>query len=229
MIIGGIQKLSLIDYPGHSAAVIFTVGCNFRCGYCHDAELVLPERHPTAMPIEDVFNFLQKRQGKLDAVVVCGGEPTIHDDLPEFIHSIKQLGFLVKLDSNGTRPDMLSKIIANNDVDFIAMDIKGPLWKYSTIASRPVDGDAIKNSISLIIKSGVDHEFRTTVVKELLDVKDFDEIGKMVNGAERFALQKFMPAKTLNPQFTRKFAYSDAEMETIRKKMSKYVKMCVVR
>lgn len=228
MIVGGIQKLSLVDYPGHTAAVIFTVGCNFRCGYCHDAELVLPERYPTAMSLEEVFNFLEKRRGKLDAIVVCGGEPTIHDDLPEFMHSIKQLGFLVKLDSNGTRPEMLARIIKNKDVDFIAMDIKGPLWKYSAIVSRPVNLDAIKDSVRLIIDSGLKHEFRTTVVKELLAVDDFNEIGQLVSGAERFALQKFIPGKTLNPQFARKFAYSDEDMEKMQKIMNKYVKECIV-
>lgn len=228
MIIGGLQKLSLIDYPGHSSAVIFTLGCNFRCGYCHDAELVLPELYPTSMPIEDIYSFLKKRQGKLDAVVVCGGEPTVHDDLPEFMHSIKQLGFLVKLDSNGSRPDMLAKIIANKDVDFIAMDIKGPLQKYSTIMMRPVDTEAITKSIKIILESGLQHEFRTTIVKELLTIDDFDEIGQMVQGADRFALQKFIPGKTLSPQFAHKFAYSDVEMELIKQKMDKYVKLCVI-
>ncbi len=228
MIIGGLQKLSLVDYPGHSAAVIFTLGCNFRCGYCHDPEMVLPERYPQPLSVEDVFSFLEKRRGKLDAVVVCGGEPTIHDDLPDLLRRIKQLGFLVKLDSNGTRPKMIAEIINNEHVDLIAMDIKGPLWKYSTIASRPVDTDAITESIKLILKSGLQHEFRTTIVKELLTFDDFDEIGQLVQGANRFALQKFVPGKTLSPQFARKFAYTDAEMELIKQKMDKYVKLCVI-
>lgn len=228
MIIGGIQKLSLVDYPGHTAAVLFTLGCNFRCGYCHDPEMVLPERYTESISTEEVFEFLNKRQGKLDAIVICGGEPTMHYDLPDFIHRIKQLGFLVKLDSNGTRPEMLSEIIASGDVDFIAMDIKGPLWKYSTITTRPVDVDAITRSVRLIIGSGISHEFRTTVVKELLDYDDFNEIGQLVKGADRFALQKFMPEKTLDPQFAYKTTYSDDEMLNIKQIMDQYVQLCVV-
>lgn len=228
MIIGGIQKVSLIDFPAHSSAIIFTLGCNFRCGYCHDSELVLPEKYHQPIQIEDVFTFLESRVGKLDGVVICGGEPTVHDDLPDFIHRIKQMGFLVKLDTNGTNPTMIKALIDSGDIDFIAMDIKGPLWKYSVIASRPVDTRDIINSIDLIKNSGVHHEFRTTIVKELLSFSDFYEIGELVLGAERYALQKFNPAKTLNPVFARKFACTDAEMCELQKIMKDYVKDCVI-
>lgn len=228
MVIGGIQKISLIDYPGHVAAVIFTQGCNFRCGYCHDAELVLPEQYGSTIDMAEILKFLESRQGKLDAVVVCGGEPTFHQELPEFMHKIKQMGFLVKLDSNGTNSAMIEEIINKHDVDFVAMDIKGPLWKYPTITSRPVDESEIKKSINIIIKSGIEHEFRTTVVKGILDINDFEEIGQLVKDAKRFAVQKFIPDKTLNPQFARKFAYSDSEMQSIKQIMDKYVQNCVV-
>ena len=228
MIIGGLQKISLVDYPGRSAAVIFTQGCNMRCGYCHNPELVLPERYCDTVPLEDVMGFLERRRGKLDAVVISGGEPTMQSDLAEFAHNIKEMGFLVKIDSNGTNPDVLKKIIDAKDVDFIAMDIKAPLLKYFAVTARPVDCAAIARSVRLIMSSGLQHEFRTTVVKGTLDIEDFEQIGAFIKGSMRFAVQKFSPAKTLNPNFARKFAYSDDEMQQIKSILEKYVKFCTI-
>lgn len=228
MKIGGIQKLSLVDYPGKTSIALFTTGCNMRCGYCHNPELVLPERYADDLPIESVINFLKARQGMIDAVVISGGEPTMHDSLPLLAKQIKGLGYLVKLDSNGTHPEMLDLMIKNKSLDYIAMDIKGPLWKYSAIAARPIDTQAIERSVRLIISAPILHEFRTTIVKGLLDSDDFDSIGGLVKGAQRFALQKFIPAKTLNPQFSRKITFTNAELAIIKTKMEQYVDLCVI-
>ena len=228
MKIGGIQKLSLVDYPGHTAIAMFTIGCNMRCGYCHNPELVLPERYADAIPEEDIFLFLESRVGKIEGVVISGGEPTMHADLPAFIRRVKQLGFLVKLDSNGTHPDMLREMFAEGLLDYIAMDIKASLPRYEEVAARPIDTDDIRESINLIKASGVDHEFRTTLVKSQVSPEDLDEIGKLVKGSPRFALQRFRPGRTLNPQFRRETTYSDEELAHLRERMERYVATCVV-
>ena len=228
MKIGGIQKLSTVDYPAHPCASIFTVGCNMRCGYCHNPELVLPERLAPSIPIDDIMLFLQSRVGRLDGVVVSGGEPTIHDDLPELIRRIKALGYDVKLDSNGTRPEMIRQLIDDKLIDFVAMDIKGPLEKYQTIAARPIDLDAVQETIALLISSGIGHEFRTTIVREQLEPSDFHKVGEMVRGAKRFALQHFRPGSTLAPQFEQASTFSESEFQETKTIMEGYVDECVI-
>ncbi|NCU38053.1 anaerobic ribonucleoside-triphosphate reductase activating protein [Candidatus Saccharibacteria bacterium] len=224
--IGGIMKFSTVDYPGHTVAAIFTVGCNMRCGYCHNPELVLPEQYVNTIPTHEVLAFLKTRIGLLDGVAISGGEPTMQPDLPDFIAQIKTMGFKIKLDSNGTNPDMIKTLINKSLVDFIAMDIKGPLRLYQQIASRPVDLTAIQESIKLI--KTIPHEFRTTIVKGQLSVSDFDEIGLLVRGADRFALQKFTPGHTVSSQFKTSVSFNKDEMEKARQIMSRYVKECVV-
>ena len=226
--VGGIQKLSLVDFPGHVAAALFTAGCNMRCGYCHNPELVLPERLASSIPIDDIMQFLQSRVGRLDGVVVSGGEPTIHDDLPELIRRIKALGYDVKLDSNGTRPEMIRQLIDDKLINFVAMDIKGPLEKYQTIAARPIDLDAVQETIALLISSGIGHEFRTTIVREQLEPSDFHKVGEMVRGAKRFALQHFRPGSTLAPQFEQASTFSESEFQKTKTIMEGYVDECVI-
>lgn len=228
MIIGGVQKLSLIDYPGKISAAIFTVGCNFRCGYCHNPELVLPEQYVKPIPADEVIDFLKTRVGKLQGVAISGGEPTVQPDLVDFISQIKELGFAIKLDSNGSHPEVLNELFQKKLIDFIAMDIKGPLDMYQTIAAMPIDIEAIKKSIHLIKKAEIGYEFRTTVVKSQLSFDDIDRIGKMVKGAERFALQRFRPGITLSPRFHQEVTYSDAEFLQMKKIMEKYVRECVI-
>lgn len=228
MKIGGIQKLSLVDYPHHTAIAVFTIGCNMRCGYCHNPELVLPERYADAIPVSDVLTFLKSRVGKVEAVVVSGGEPTMHADLPDFIRTIKKMGFLVKLDTNGTHPDMLRALYNENLLDFVAMDIKGAPDRYQEIAARPIDIESIKDSIATIKASGVDCEFRTTLVKSLVSPSDLEEIGHLIKGAPRYALQRFRPGRTLSPQFAREQTYSDAQLLQLQAMMKRYVKECVV-
>lgn len=178
--IGGIVKFSTVDYPGYVVASVFTIGCNMRCGYCHNPELVLPEQFADTIPEHEILEFLATRVGKLDGVAISGGEPTMQADLPQFIAKIKAMGFRVKLDTNGTNPGMVRKLISEQLVDFIAMDIKGPLEKYQQIAARPIDTDAIQESIHLI--KTIPHEFRTTIVAGQLEVDDFTSIGKLVDG-----------------------------------------------
>ena len=233
MKIGGIQKLSLVDYPGKTSAAIFTIGCNMRCGYCHNPELVLPERYADAIPENDIIDFLKMRIGKLEGVVISGGEPTMHKDLPSFFAKVKGLGFHTKLDSNGTHPQMIKELISNNLVDYIAMDIKGPLENYQKIVAYPVDVNAVQESIDIIIASNIEREFRTTVVKSQIYFDpqrndDFDKIGMLIKGQPRFALQKFRAGRTLNPRFERETTYTDEEFELIKDKIKKYVNLCVV-
>jgi pyruvate formate lyase activating enzyme len=228
MKIGGIEKLSLIDYPGKTCAVVFTLGCDFRCGYCHNPELVLPEQFSGVIPVDDILDFLKSRVGRLEAVTISGGEPAIHEDLPDFAKKIKEMGFFVKLDTNGTRPAMVKKLLDDKLLDFIAMDIKGPLDKYQSIVTRPVDVNIIKNSIDIIKNSGIPYEFRTTIVKSQLSFDDFDKIGELVKGAPRYALQKFRPGRTLSPRFASEVTYSDEDFEKLKHIMEHYVDECVV-
>lgn len=229
MKIGGVQKVSLVDYPGNVCAALFTIGCNMRCGYCHNPELVLPERYADAIPERDVLDFLATRVGKLDGVAISGGEPTVHEDLPNFIRELKRMGFLVKLDTNGTHPRMLEAMYQEKLLDFVAMDIKGTRETYQENVAYPIDIEAILESIRLIQYSGVEYEFRTTVVRSQFPLEDFDTIGEMIQGASRYALQKFRTeGSTLNPRFQREMSYSDDEFELIRQKMERYVDECVV-
>ena len=227
MRIGGLQKCSLIDYPGKVSAIIFTIGCNFRCPYCHNPELV--DETAEELSEESIIAFLEKRRGLLDGVTITGGEPTLHSDLIPFIKKIKGLGFLVKLDTNGTRPDVVEQVQREKLVDYIAMDIKSPLAKYADTVARPVDIANIEKSISLLIGGITDYEFRTTVVKTFLSREDLERMGEEIRGAKRYYLQKFVPTKTLNPAFIKKTTYSDAEFEEMRTMMSTYVNECTIR
>jgi len=227
MLIGGFQKFSLIDYPGEISAIVFGSGCNFRCPYCHNPELV-----NKTLPIiqeEKVLNFLRKRIGKLTAVSVTGGEPTIQEDLPKFIAKIKEIGFLVKLDTNGSNPDMLEKLIEDGLIDYAAMDIKTSFNRYNEL----IGGDysrLIRKSIKIIISSTIDYEFRTTVVKSLLSKDDILKIGKIISGAAIWYLQRFVPTKTLNPLFIHENSYQESELKKIAVELEKnYVHKCAVR
>jgi pyruvate formate lyase activating enzyme len=228
MIFGGLEKCTLIDYPGKVACMVYTIGCNFRCPYCHNPELV-DETVETKITEKEVLEFLSTRKGMLDGMVITGGEPTMHDDLLRFIKKVKKLGFLVKLDSNGTNPSMIKEAIKKKLVDYIAMDIKSTMSKYSQTVARPVDVAAIRKSIQIIISSGVEYEFRTTVIKALIAPEDFHEIGREIRGARGYFLQKFIPTKILNPQFKKKVTYSDEEFKSFQEIMNTYVTHCDIR
>ena len=230
MIIGGFQKFSLIDYPGKICAISFTQGCNFRCPYCHNPELVNPKLFQEPIDADDIFRFLEKRKGKLDAVEITGGEPTLQPDLIEFMRKIKAMGFLIKLDTNGTNPEVVEKIIKNKLVDYIAMDVKAPLEKYENVVGVKVDKQEIENTIYLIMNSCVDYEFRTTIIKNILSKEDIIDIAKTIKGSKLYVLQKFIHSKILDPSLAKRAkTFSDAELEAIRSEAEKYVKECVIR
>ena len=229
MIIGGFLKFSLIDYPGKTSAVIFTRGCNFRCPYCYNAELVLPEAYGREIDLSSVFTHLNKRRGKLDAVTITGGEPTLHDDLIVFIKQIKTLGYLVKVDTNGSRPEIIRAMLHENIVDYIAMDIKAPFDDYVKMAGVAISIDKLKKSIGLIMQSGIDYEFRTTVVGDILSEDDLLDIALSIKGARKFYLQKFIPAKPIDPNMLSAKTYDDIKLRKLAGKLSEYVDFCGVR
>lgn len=201
MLIGGLQRCSLVDYPGHVSAVIFTQGCNFRCPYCHNPQLVDPARFGQPLDVDEVFRFLQSRIGRLQAVVVSGGEPLVHDDLPALLGRIRELGYLVKLDTNGSFPGRLSAVVSAGLVDFIAMDIKAPFGRYGELAGVPIDIEAIRESIRIIRESGVDYLFRTTLAEPLLGEDDIRTIRELLGPAEHYRVQPINPnAEWLRPE-----------------------------
>lgn len=226
---GGFEKFTLIDYPEKIACMVYTIGCPFRCPYCHNPELV-DETCKTHIDEKVILDFLDKRVGMLDGIVITGGEPTIHgDNLINFMREVKSRGFLVKLDSNGTDPKVLQKVIDEKLVDYIAMDIKSPLSKYTETVARAVNVEAIKKSVEIIKRSGVSYEFRTTIVKSQLSFDDIEQIGREIKGATNYYLQKFIPTKILNPQFLKKVSYSDEEFKELKTIMEKYVSFCGIR
>ncbi len=192
MKIGGLIKFTLIDFPGRPAAVVFTQGCNFRCRFCHNPELVYPHLFLEPMPEEDVFAFLTRRQGTLEGVVVTGGEPTMHADLLDFLAKIKAMGFAVKLDTNGTRPDVLREAYARNLLDYTAMDLKAPLEKYSVITGVDFNPAVLKESMKIIVQSGVPYQFRTTYDKEVLTDADIEAVRALTDGAH-YRVQECLP------------------------------------
>lgn len=200
MKIGGVNPLSLSDFPGRVAAVVFTRGCNFRCPFCHNGTL-LDAAAPAADAWDEprLFQLLARRRALLDGVVVSGGEPTLQVDLAPFLQRLRRFDLAVKLDTNGSRPDVLARVIALELVDFIAMDVKAPLPRYGDLAGVPVDGERIRRSIALIAESGLQHEFRTTVVPELLDESDLTQLRRLVPPHSPYRLQPFRAELALDP------------------------------
>ena len=230
MLIGGVQELTTLDFPGKLAAVVFTVGCNFRCGYCHNPQFVQCQGETlTSIPEEVFFKFLEKRKGKLEGVCVSGGEPTLQLDIVEFALKIKQAGFLVKLDTNGTNSRVLEKMIAEKAVDFFAMDIKTSLPRYKEIVGEGFSEEEVKKSKEIIQNSGLPYEFRTTAVKGKHTREVFEEIGEWLKGAEAYFIQNFRNKKTLAEEYKNEEGFSEYELEEFKLLMEKYVKNCGVR
>lgn len=219
MKIGGFQRFSLIDYPGKICAIVFTQGCNFRCPYCHNPELVEASKFCEPIPEQHILNFLHKRKGKLDAVSITGGEPTLHDDLINFLFDCKALDFLVKLDTNGTNPVMLERIIELGLVDYLAMDIKAPLHKYAEVTRSNVKPETIERSINIIENSGIDYEFRSTLVQNLLTTDDVLIMGNMLGRAKRYLLQKFIPSKVLDKSFSQYSSFTQESLNFLTREL----------
>ncbi len=247
MIIGGLEKFTLIDYPEHLAAVVFTQGCNFRCHFCYNPMLVVPlherndklqntaheagsENGHSLITEDDLFIFLKSRIGKLDAVVISGGEPTLHNDLPEFIQKIKKLDFKVKLDSNGTNSIMLQRLLDKNLLDYVAMDIKAPVDKYNTVTGAQVDMAEIKKSIEILKQQKIAYEFRTTIVPGLHVMEDIAKMGVMIQGADKWYLQQFRgEGQLVNKDFENQQSFSDQEFLQMLKIAKQYVKLSDTR
>lgn len=222
MILGDYQKLTLIDYPGKLAAIVFTVGCSFRCSFCHNPELVENSGHwkiyqkNARQKEKEFFDFLEKRRGLLDGVCITGGEPTLQPDLLEFMEKIKNFGFAVKLDSNGTQPEVLREAVDKKLVDYLAMDIKHRPKKYSEAAGLAVDLEKIKESVKIIMESGVDYEFRTTVVPGIHQEADFEEIAQWIAGAPAYYLQAYRETKILDPNLKNKTRGQAVDLKKIK-------------
>jgi pyruvate formate lyase activating enzyme len=217
MKIGGFQKFSLSDFPGRISAILFTQGCNFRCPYCHNPELVDPARFGEPLPLEGVLEFLGSRKGRLQGVVVTGGEPTIHSDLPMTLMEIKAMGFAVKLDTNGGNPELLERILARDLVDYVAMDLKAPLEAYPRVAGVAVRTEDIQRSLEAVKRSGIPHELRTTFVDGMLTDEDMLGIARLADGCERLALQRFHPTKILDKGLHRGRVPSHQRMSEVQR------------
>lgn len=229
MLIGHIQKTSFIDYPGKISAIVFTQGCNFRCPYCHNPELVRPEFFTEAIPEKDILDFLDTRINKLDAVVITGGEPTLQPDLLDFMSEVSKRGFLVKLDTNGTRPHVIEKAVDQGNVDYIAMDIKAPMEKYGPVAGTSAFVDQVRKSIEIIMNSGVEYEFRTTLAASLLTPDDIRLIGREIEGAKRYFLQNFVSSKHVDETYSTEKGFENEDLEILVGEMSSLVGLCQAR
>lgn len=190
MIIDGFEKLTLLDYPGHLACMIFTRGCNFKCPYCQNSSLIRYNKNPGKFSEEEILEFLNTRKGKLEGLVISGGEPTIQKGLIEFIKKVKELGFKVKLDTNGSNPKILKELINNKLVDYVAMDIKNDIDNYEMVTDCKVNTKAIKESIDILLKSKIDHEFRTTIMKECHKITNLKNILDLVK-KDKYYIQNF--------------------------------------
>ena len=228
--IAGFEKISLIDYPGKLSAIVFTYGCNLRCEYCHNPELVIePLKENLLLDEDKILKYLSSRIGKLDAVVITGGEPLLYyKDLCEFIKKIKKLGYLVKLDTNGLLPSRLQSLIKSNLLDYISMDIKYPADGYELYAGKSVLGK-ITESINIIMDSEIEYEFRTTYVKGIHDINSSHGVGELINGAELYFIQNFRPGKTINPALSSQNSFTESELKKLKVNVKPYVKKVEIR
>ncbi len=238
MFIGGLQKFTLLDYPGKITAAVFTMGCNFRCQYCHNTEIVNPKLidYENKIEEEEILKFLASRKGDLDGVCITGGEPTLQSGLMEFMRKIKELGFLVKLDTNASHPAIINGIIDGKLVDYWAIDIKTSPAKYKILAMGYDISERIERSLDLIAKSGDEFELRTTVAPGYVMEEDFDSIAEWINSVNpdifqklsRYAIQNFRPQKTLHKGFERVVPYTSDKLEIFADKLKKYCRNVVI-
>lgn len=230
MLIKGFQATTLVDYPGEIAAIVFVAGCDFRCPYCYNKLLVLNSPDLIELDEDKIIEKLVSRKKLLDGVVISGGEPVLQKDLPLFIEKIKELGLKVKLDTNGTNPDMIQELVDKNLIDFIAMDIKATLNKYNEIAGVKVNLEAIKKSAELIMQGKIDYEFRTTALPDLLTRQDLLEIGKWLKGAKKYCLQQFKPMPDMiDSSYANKRTYTLEELKEIKESLSEFFKEIEIR
>ena len=232
MQISWIQKTTLLDYPGKVSTIIFTLWCNFRCHYCHNYEFVLPEHVKVVandlITEETFFNFLKTREGFLDWVVISGWEPTLQKDLYDFAKKIKDMWYLVKIDTNWRDPDLIRKMIEDEIIDYVAMDIKNPLEKYNDIVNSEFNPEDILESINLLLEWKIDYEFRSTIAKWTHSEEDIEEMAKMISRAKKYFLQNYQPKIRLNDRFEAE-SFTSQELLAMKKITEKYVEKCDVR
>lgn len=228
MQIHGFQKMTLLDFPGRVACTVFTGGCNLRCPFCHNALLVTKLTDTDIIPTESVFSYLEKRKGILDGVAITGGEPLLQPDIASFIRKIKNMGYAVKLDTNGAYPAKLRDLVEEGIVDYVAMDVKNSKEKYGETVGIPnFDVSKIEESIKFLMSGKVDFEFRTTVVKEFHMVEDIEKLSEWINGAPKYYLQNFTDSGNLIGENLHEC--EKGTLEAMREAASKYVEVCETR
>jgi len=236
MLISSLEKFTLIDFPGKLACTVFCLNCNFKCPWCYNSELVSSEKikKQSLISDEELQFFLKDRKDFLEGVTICGGEPTLHSDLPEFIKKIKNFGYLVKLDTNGSKPEMLEKLISEKLVDYIAMDIKAPKEKYGQLTGFPENPEEtvknIERSINILKESGIDYEFRTTIIPLLLHKEDILKIARWISPSKKYFLQNFQPKDTaVDPNFAGMKPYPSDYLIEIKQAIEPFFEVCQVR
>lgn len=231
MLFGGLQKTTLVDYPGKVAATVFAIGCNFRCPYCHNPELVLPEliKKQPKITEKEILNFLKEHQELLEGICITGGEPTLQPDLIDFIKKVKSLGFSVKLDTNGSFPDILKNLIEKKLIDYIAMDVKAPKQKYEIFTLGNVSIEDINESIELLKQDKIDYEFRTTLAPDILDENDILAIVDWIKPASHYTLQRFQNNKVLDEEFKNVQAWPEQRVKSLLEKIKPYFSECNIR
>lgn len=228
MVFHGFQKMTMLDFPGNVACTVFTPGCNFRCPFCHNSLLVTRMNDNEIYTEDDILSYLKKRQGVIDGICISGGEPLMHDDIFDFVSKVKELGFLVKIDTNGSYPDKLKKLIDSGNIDYVAMDIKNCPDRYAeTVSIENFDFDPVRRSIQLLLEGKVNYEFRTTVVKEFHTPQDMVMIGDLIKGADRYFLQHFIESEGNIQQGLSPVCKE--QMENMRQIVSEYVKNAELR
>ncbi len=230
LVFNGIQKTTLVDFPGQVACTLFLPKCNFRCPYCYNSALVFEQDTGVKITEQEAFDFLESRKNLLDGVCVTGGEPSLHAELPDFFRKLKEKGFLVKLDTNGSNPQVLKKLFDEKLVDYVAMDIKAPLEKYPEVCNASVDLKAIAESVKLIRESGINYEFRTTVLPKFIGKDDLLAIGKWLNGSKLYALQQFFSeGNMLDPSLKNEKRYSRVDIELFAEMLNPFFGRVEVR
>lgn len=226
----GFNRTSLLDWDGRVSALIYLPGCNFRCPFCHNRQLVLAPEEYEEIPFDFIESFVRENSEFLDGIVVTGGEPTIHKDLPELIRRIKGLGMRVKLDTNGSNPEMLEDLIRAGLIDCVAMDLKAPLdQRYDDLAGVHVDLEKLKRSIKAIMESGIEYEFRTTMVPILLKPEDYESMAAFIGTAKKYVLQHFVPKNTLDPNLSVVKPLDEGKVRLIAERCKPYVRKLVIR
>jgi len=229
MMIKGFQKLSLIEYPGKIVAIVFVGKCDFRCPFCYNVDLVKNYKKLPDISEKKIIDFMSKRKGLLDGIAITGGEPTVHKGLPVFIEKIKDMGFLVMLETNGSNPKILERLIKRKLIDYVAMDIKAPLEEYDKATGVRVNKEKIQESIDIIRNSGIDYEFRTTVIPKFFNKKDAIAIGKWLKGSKRYYLQQFRSDKTLDKSFEKVKPYPPEKLKEFAEIMKPFFGFVSVR